>query len=62
MCGGVIRSKIQLMIRALTRWVTRLHYKSQHQQFQLQDSVRDNIPEVAFKFHEFHEPLVGQDN
>ena len=62
MCGGVIRRKIQLMITALTRWVTRLHHKSQHQQFQLQDTVRDNIPEVAFNFHEFREPLVGQDN
>ena len=62
MCGGVIRSKIQLMITALTRWITRLHHKSQYQQFQPQNSVRDNIPEVAFKFYEFREPLVGQDN
>ena len=62
MCGGVIRSKMQLMIRALTRWVTRLHHKSQHQQFQLQDSIRDSIPEAIFNSHEFREPLVAQNN
>ena len=39
MHGGVVSNKIQLNINTLTRWVTRLHKKSQHQQFQLQDRV-----------------------
>ena len=59
--GGVIRDKIQLSVNTLTRWITRLHRKSQSQQFQLQDNIRDNIPEVAFNYHEYREPLVGQD-
>ena len=35
--------------------------KPQGQQFQLQDNIRDNIPEVAFNCHEYREPLIGQD-
>ena len=57
--GGVIRNKIQLSVSALTRWITRLHDKSQPQQFQLQDNIRDNIPEVAFNYREYREPLIG---
>ena len=61
-CGGVIRNKIQLSVNTLTGWITGLHKKSQPQQFQFQDNIRDNmyvyIPEVAF---ELREPLVGQD-
>ena len=59
--GGVIRNNIQLMIKAHTRWVTRLYNKSQHKQFQLQVKIRDNIPEVAFNYSEYREPLVGQE-
>ena len=59
MHGGVIRNKIQLSIDTFTRWVTRLHDKSQPQQFQLQDNVRDNIPEVTYNYCEYREPLVG---
>ena len=60
-CGGVIRNKIQLSINTFTGWITRLHKKSQPQRFQLQDNIRNDIPEVAFKYHEFREPLLGQD-
>ena len=35
--------------------------KPQGQQFQLQDNIRDNIPEVAFNCREYREPLIGQD-
>ena len=58
---GLIRKRIQLSANKLTEWITRLHSKSQPQQFQLQGSIRDNIPEVAFNYHEYREPLVGQD-
>ena len=59
--GGVIRNRIQLSINRLTRWITRLKNRTHTQQFQLQDSIRDNIPEVAFNYHEYREPLVGID-
>ena len=59
---GVIRNKIQLCINTLTGWITRLHKKSQPQRFQLQDNIRDNIPEVAYNYSECREPLVGVDS
>ena len=60
-CGGVLRNKIWLSVNTFREWITRLHKKSQPQQFQLQESIRDNIPEVAFNYHEYREPLVGVD-
>ena len=62
MCSGVIKNKIQLTSKALTRWIIRLHQKSQPQEFQLQDGIRNNIPEVAFNYHDYREPLVGLEN
>ena len=59
--GGVIRNKIQLSVSTFTAWSTKLRRKSHTQQFQLQDSTRNNIPEVAFNYHEYREPLVGVD-
>ena len=35
--------------------------KSQPQQFQLHNSICDKIPEVAYNYCEYREPLVGQD-
>ena len=60
-CGGVIRNKIQLSINTFTGWIIRLHKESQPQHFQLENNIRENIPEVAFKYHEFREPLLDQD-
>ena len=60
-CSGVIRNKIQLSIHTFIGWISRLHKKSQPQRFQLENNIRDNIPEVAFKYHEFREPLLDQD-
>ena len=59
--GGVIRDKIQWSVNTFTAWSTRLCRKSHTEQFQLQDSTRDNIPEVAFNYREYREPLVGVD-
>ena len=59
--GGVIRSKIQESINTLKILITRLYSKPQHQQFQL-GSIRDNIPEAAFNYHDYCEPLVGLDD
>ena len=60
-CSGVIRNKIQSSINTFTGWITRLHKKSQPHRFQLENNLRDNIPEVVFKYHEFREPLLDQD-
>ena len=59
--GGVMGNKIQLSINSFTRWVSRLHIKSQHQQFQLENNTCNNIPEVTFNYHEHREPLIGQE-
>ena len=56
-CDEAIRPKIQLLVE----WITRSFKKSQPQHFQLQDNIRSNIPEVAFNYHEYREPLVGVD-
>ena len=58
--GGVIRRKIQLSVNTIIGWIARLQ-KSQPQQFHLQENIRGNIPEVAFNYREFREPLVGED-
>ena len=59
--GGVLRNKIWLNVNTFREWITRLHKKLQPQQFQLRESIRDNIPEAAFNYHEYREPLVGVD-
>ena len=61
MFSGVISNKIQLTTNAFIGWIIRSSNKLQHQQFQLQDSIRDNIPEVTYSYCEYREPLVGQD-
>ena len=60
MCDGVITNKIFLYINSFTRWIIGLDNKSK-QQFKIQDGIRDNIPEVAFNFHEYRDPLLAVD-
>ena len=60
-CGGVIRNKIKFSVNTLTGCITKSLNKSQQQQFQLQDNICDKIPEVAFNYCEYREPLVGVD-
>ena len=43
MIGGVIRDKIQLNISTFTGWIKRSCKKYQHQQFELQDVLRDKL-------------------
>ena len=57
----MVECNMQLMIKVHTRFITRLCNKTQHKQFQLEDRICDNIPEVAFNYSEYREPLVGQD-
>ena len=60
--GGVIGNKTWLCVSTFTGWITRLHKKSQPQCFQLQDNIRDNIPDVTYNYNEYREPLVGVDS
>ena len=60
LCGEVIKRNVQLIVSTLRALITRLSNKPQHARFQLQDSVRNNIPEVAFNYNEYLEPLMGQ--
>ena len=58
--GGVMINKVRLTVNILTGCITRSHKKA-HQQFQLGNSIRDNIPECAFNYREYREPLVSQE-
>ena len=61
-CGGVFRNKIHLCLNSLVRCISRLKNRLQHRHnFQLQVITRDNIPEVAFNYREFREPIVAYD-
>ena len=53
MCGGVIRKKIQQGVNTVMGWINN---RSTVQSFQLA-----NIPEVAFNYREYREPLVAAD-
>ena len=56
-----LSNKLMTGTSKFTKWVTRSHNKQQCQQFQLQEFTRNNIPEVAFNYCEYREPLIGQD-
>ena len=56
-----LSKKLMTGVNSFTSWITRSCSKPQAQQFQLHDSIRDNIPEVAFNNREYREPLIGQD-
>ena len=49
-CGGVFNNMILLCISKLKQCTTKLHIRSQHQHFQLQDFTQNNIPEVTFNY------------
>jgi len=63
-CSEVIQSKLILISRipydVLAGWISRLYTKSQphNQQLELKHC---NIPEVAYNYHEYQEPLIGQE-
>ena len=54
-------NKIHLCVIAITHWTTTSNKRSQCRHFQLQDNIRESIPEVAFNYCEFRKPLMGQD-
>ena len=56
-----LTTKIMTGIKTITKWITRSFGISQQEHFQLQDTIRNKIPEVAFNYCEYHEPLMGED-
>ena len=56
-----LTTKMITSVKAITKWITRLFSKSQHKHFQLQDTIRNKIPDVAFNYCEYREPLVEVD-
>ena len=60
-CSEAIKKRATLMLdswyNVLARWMNRLH-KKPDQQFQLGHC---NIPEVTYNYHEYQEPLIGQE-
>ena len=60
--NGVIRNKTEVIINVFIVLTTNnIRNKSRHQQFHLKDNIRNNIPEVAYRYDEYREPLVGQE-
>jgi len=61
--GGVIRNKIATVITMLSRQITIIFNGSQNvqQQMELQENLLHNIPEVAFNYGQYREPLLGVD-
>ena len=59
--GGAIQKTAMSMLHTLYRWMGRFYKKPQvcNQQFELH--LRCDIPEVTHNYHEYQEPLIGQE-
>ena len=63
-CSETIKKRATFILQTsydvLARWINRLYKKPQvlDQQFQLHHC---NIPEVTYNYHEYQEPLIGQE-
>ena len=58
--GGIVRKKMEMVIYLLAKQIKSLHNKSQVEQYHLEVTTRNKIPEVAYRYYEYQEPLVGQ--
>ena len=56
-----LSNKMMTSVDTLAKWITRSFSKPQNQQFELHNNIWNNIPNVAFNYREFREPLIGQD-
>ena len=56
-----LNNKITKSANTLTQFITRSFNKPRNQQFDLHNSIRNSIPDIAFNYREFREPLIGQD-
>ena len=59
MCSAVIKSKVKSSINVIIQKMNVLQRRSFINQFELEDNIRSNIPEVV-NYHEFREPLLNQ--
>ena len=59
--GGIIQKTAMSMLHTLHRWMDRFYKKPQacDQQFKLH--LYCDIPEVTHNYHEYQEPLIGQE-
>ena len=58
-CSGVITKRLLTIYHdVLTGWIPRFYKKTQVRQFELHHC---NIPEVTYNYHEYQEPLIGQE-
>ena len=58
-CSGVIKTRLlSLCHDVLTVWISKSDKKSQDRQFELHHC---NVPEVTYNYHEYQEPLIGQE-
>jgi len=55
--NGVIRIKINYFINTIITWINKLK-KSSNTNLQLHNI---EIPEVTYNYHEYREPLIGED-
>ena len=56
-----LNNKIMTSADTFAKWITRSFSKPQNQQFELHNSIWNNIPDVAFNYREFRESIIGQD-
>ena len=59
MCDGRIIRKLNNGVVTVMKWIKQSSVK--HQNFQLEDRIRNKIPEVTFNYCDLQEPLVGLD-
>ena len=57
-CDGVIRKRIQTSVNMLTTCISRSH---DEQQYELDDNLRCQIPDITYNYQEYREPLICQD-
>ena len=58
LCSDSTKHEMWMSVSRLTRWITTLYSKSRTQPFELQDNIRNKIPEVTFNYSEYQEPLL----
>jgi len=61
LCSNSTKRKMWMSVSRLTRWITTLHNKSQMQLFELQDNMRNKIPDVTFNYSKYRETLLDVD-
>ena len=58
LCSNSSKHKMWMSVRSLTAWIATLYNKSHTKPFELQQTIRNKIPEVTFHYSEYQEPLM----